>query len=137
MQSQARTSNLECTPSKPEFSRLACMSPIGGIESVAITNVAICVTINLCFSQLLLPILGTLGAYVLIVGLSLALERLASPMILWGLGWHVYRRLSQLGGKATADEVTRIYGAGQTITTDQLKKLIKRNAQNKCQDLKR
>lgn len=135
MQYQGRTPPPSDSPSQPQFSCLAGLSPIGGFESIALTILALCSTITLCFSQQLFPTLGTFGAVVLIVGLSLIFERLIRPLVMWGIGRYVYRSLTQLGGKATADEVARIYGAGSTITTAQLNRLIELNAKATARDV--
>ncbi|MPQ71502.1 hypothetical protein [Pseudomonas sp. MWU12-2323] len=135
MQYQGRTPTPSDYPSQPELSRLAGLSPIGSVESIALTFLVLCGTITLCFSQQLFPALGTLGAFVLIVGLSLIFERLIRPLVMWGLGSHVYRSLTKLGGKAMADEVARIYGAGSTITTAQLNRLIERSAKARDRDV--
>lgn len=135
MQYQGRTPATTDSISVLELSCLACLSPIGGVESIALTILVLSGTITQCFSQQLFPSLGTFGAYVLIVGLSLIFERHIRPIVLWGIGRHVYHSLIKLGGKATADEVARIYGAGSTITTVQLNRLIERNAKATARDV--
>lgn len=68
-----------------------------------------------------------------IVSISLAIERISRPLVLWALGRSVYNNLIKLGGKETADEVALLYAAGRSIDIAQLDALVLRNAQNSCQ----
>jgi hypothetical protein len=117
--------------SQADISALARLSPVGRIESIGISTLLIWCILVACFSSTLLPNLGSVGGYWILIGAALFLERLARPFVVWGLGMLVHRKLSTLAGKAIADDVARIYGAGEVITSAQLYSLIKRRTQEK------
>lgn len=122
---QGRNQNTAASTSP--LAPLAALSAYGGIESVIITSLSCASAIALCFGSQLAPALGGLGAALVVAGSACAIERLTRPLVLWGLGMRVYTNLTRLGGKATAEEVARIYAAGQTITHAELEALVQRH----------
>lgn len=106
---------------------LACISPVGGIES-SVGIVAILVAGGAySLAEPLVPIAGSLGTALLLVCGSIITEKLARPLVSLALGWGVYRSLCRLGGKPLADQVARHYSAGGSLDTAQLTMLLQQN----------
>lgn len=106
---------------------LACISPVGGIES-SVGIVAILVAGGAySLAEPLVPIAGSLGTALLLVCGAIITEKLARPLVSLALGWGVYRSLCRLGGKPLADQVARHYSAGGSLDTAQLTMLLQQN----------
>lgn len=115
--------------SKAERAALARLSPIGGIESTILTTVTLTAVGASACAGSLLPIIGGFGSTLMLVGLSLIIERLSRPLVLWVLGQHVYMTLLRMGGTQVANQVAHLYASGNSLSADQLDQLIKRNEQ--------
>lgn len=134
MQYQSRIPSPAAPQSQPLLTPLASLSHYGGVESTVFTVLAFCLVGGACFTNTLLPIIGSLGTLLAIVGISFVAERLIRPLVLWALGRNVYLSLVKIGGKATADEVASIYAAGLTLSRKQLEQLINKNAKPAAQE---
>lgn len=64
----------------------------------------------------------------LLSAMSLVVERFARPFILWAIGRNVYRRLTELVGRKSANAIACVYGAGGKVSSAELDRLIQRNA---------
>ena len=106
---------------------LANLSPHSGALSVVSMTICCFVILTLLLVPHLLPNLGSFGSFLIAGSISLAVERISRPLVLWALGRNVYNNLIKLGGKSTADEVAVLYAAGGAINSKQLNALVERN----------
>jgi len=113
--------------SKPQLAPLARLSPFGGFESTIITTAIFSAVGAYGVAGSLIPALGGVGTVLLIVGLSLVIERLSRPLVLWGLGLHVYQSLLRIGGTHLADQIAHLYSSGSSISAEQFEHLINRS----------
>lgn len=113
--------------STPELLALAQLSPVGGVESIAFTILALGCAGWLFFASSLQPSLGGLGAFLAILSAVCMVERVCRPLVLCALGRHVYQTLVNIAGKSTADDVARFCVAGQAPSRAELESLLKRS----------
>lgn len=117
------------------YSSLACLSPIGGIESSLCVVAATFLATAYILAGPLQPVIGEAGALIVILVASWLVERALRPLVLWVLGRHVYRSIMRMGGKRAADEVVRIYSEGGTLNRSQFDALLIRAGKPNCGDL--
>lgn len=114
------------------YSSLACLSPMGGIESSLAVVAATFFTAVYVLAGTLQPLVGEAGALIVILVASWLVERALRPLVLWMLGRHVYRSILLMGGKEAADEVVRIYSNGGTLNRSQFDTLLIRAGKPNC-----
>lgn len=115
--------------SSPELLVLAQLSPVGGVESIAITILTLGCTGCLFLASYLQPSLGGGGAGASLVVLSAVcmVERVYRPLVLCDLARHVYQTLVNIAGTSSAGDVVSFCMAGQAPSRAELESLLKRS----------
>lgn len=117
------------------YASLACLSPVGGAESSIIVVVVTFLATTYAVGSPLQPVIGGAGAVILLLVGALLFDRAIRPLVLWVIGWHVYRSIVRIGGKRAADDVVRIYSQGGTLNRSQFNALLIQAGHFKCQEL--
>ncbi|WP_162962038.1 hypothetical protein [Pseudomonas aeruginosa] len=117
------------------YASLACLSPVGGPESSIIVVVVTSMATAYAFAGALQPVIGGAGALILMLVGALLFDRAIRPLVLWAIGWRVYRSIMLMGGKRAADHVVRIYSQGGTLNRSQFDALLIQAGNLKCKEL--